>query len=294
MKPASFHYERPERLDQLVELLEHYGDEAKIIAGGQSLVPMMNMRLARPETLIDINRIKDMDYIRLNGSQLEIGALTRQMSLEQSELLKLHCPILSHAVSRIGHYAIRQRGTVGGSIAHADPSAELPVMAVLLDAQLHIVSADGERVVPADQFFVTIYTTDLMPNECIKAVTFSLITAEEGWSYRDFTRRAGDFAIVSVGCVVKLDGDGQVTQLRLAIGGVDDVPRLMQDETAACLGKLFDEELVQELTGSIIDHLEPGSDLHASAEFRCDLLRKLIPETVWEAAGRMGHGRKSE
>lgn len=293
MKPASFHYERPERLDQLVELLEHYGDEAKIIAGGQSLVPMMNMRLARPETLIDINRIKDLDYIRVNDSRLEIGALARQMSLEHSDLLKLHCPILPHAVSRIGHYAIRQRGTVGGSIAHADPSAELPVMAVLLDAQLHIVSADGERVVPANQFFVTIYTTDLMPNECIKAVTFPML-ADEGWSYRDFTRRAGDFAIVSVGCLLQLDGDGRVTRLRLAVGGVDDIPRLMQDETDACMGRLLDEVLVQELTGSIIDHLEPGSDLHASADFRCDLLRKLVPETVWEASGRIGYGRKSE
>lgn len=292
MKPASFRYERPERLDELLRLLDRSADEAKIIAGGQSLVPMMNMRLARPACLIDINLIGELSYIRLNGDRLEIGALTRQTELEQSDLLRRHCPILPYAVRKIGHYAIRQRGTLGGSLAHADPSAELPVMAVLLDATLHVVSAEAERTVPADQFFITIYTTDLLPNELIKAVDFPVLGPDEGWSYRDFARRAGDFAIVSAGCVLKLDESGRIGRLRMAIGGVDAVPYLVRDEADVLAGREPDEALIAELTDHVIAQLQPGSDIHASAEYRIDLLRVLIPEAVKEALEKIRQGGK--
>lgn len=294
MKPASFRYQRPESLDELLQLLDQYSDEAKIIAGGQSLVPMMNMRLARPDLLIDMNRIKELSYIKYEEERFIIGALTRQTELEQSELLLHHCPILPFAVHKIGHFAIRQRGTIGGSLAHADPSAELPVMAVLLDATLHITSMEGERCVQADQFFVTIYTTDLMPNEVIKAVELRPLEADEGWSYKDFARRTGDFAIVSVGCVLKLDENGRVSSLRMVIGGVDAVPYLLQDEIQEFAGREPDVAFIGELTETITGLLEPGSDIHASAEFRIDLLKVLIPDAIREAVGRIDLGRSGE
>lgn len=283
MKPASFQYKQPKGQVELLKLLGELGDDAKIIAGGQSLVPMMNMRLARPEIIIDINQISELDYIRRKGNRVEIGTLTRQMKLEESELLKEYCPVLPFAVSKIGHYAIRQRGTVGGSIAHADPSAELPLMALLLDSHIHIISENGERLVPAEEFFISIYTTELMPDELLKSIDFRLLEKNERWAYQDFTRRAGDFSIVSVGCLLQMDENKKVTRLRVVVGGVDIIPRVFQEELKEHIGMKLNEHILSNITETIIDDLDPNSDLHATAEYRIDLLRKMIPDTIKKA-----------
>ncbi|MEB3100819.1 FAD binding domain-containing protein [Ferviditalea candida] len=290
MKPARFSYSRPEQLKELFELLDRHADSAKIIAGGQSLVPMMNMRLARPEVLIDINRLTDLSYIVRKEERIEIGALTRQSDIEGSELLKEACPILPFAVGKIGHYAIRQRGTIGGSVVHADPSAELPVIASLLDANIHIASSEGERTVPAEEFFVTIYTTDLLPMEVVTSIDFPVLEAGEGWAYRDFTRRAGDYAIVSVGATMKLDEQGQVNRMRLALGGVQDIPHNVKSLLDPYLDAVPDKEWMHYLVEEITSELDANSDIHASSEDRIELLKVLIPAAVDDALQRAKGG----
>lgn len=294
MKPARFSYSRPERLEELFELLDRYADSAKIIAGGQSLVPMMNMRLARPEFLIDINRLTDLNDIVSKQERVEIGALTRQADIEKSELLKELCPVLPFAVSKIGHYAIRQRGTIGGSVVHADPSAELPVIASLLDAHIHIASSEGERTVPAEEFFVTIYTTDLLPSEIVTSIDFPIMEAGEGWSYRDFTRRVGDYAVVSVGTTMKLDEQGRVNRMRLVLGGVQDIPYNLKSILDPYLDAVPDEAWIQSLVEEITSDLEVNSDIHASSEDRIELLNILIPAAVHEAVQRTKGGESVE
>ncbi len=286
MKPASFTYKRAESLEEVFELLEEHMDEAKIIAGGQSLVPMMNMRLARPAYLIDINNVKGLDYIREENGRIHIGALTRQCDLEQSPLLKEKCPIIPHGVTKIGHYSIRQRGTLGGSLVHADPSAELPVLASLFNANIHIASSEEQRTVPATEFFITIYTTDLMPTEIVTAVDFPVMDPHEGWSYQDFTRRVGDFAIVSVAVTVKLDQEEKVENMRMVIGGAETIPFNLQEMLQSYIGKKADDEWLTSLAEEAVSMLEPGSDIHASEEDRRELLHVLIPKAVKEAIQR--------
>ena len=224
MKPASFTYHRPRELDEALNLLDNYSDDAKVLAGGQSLVPMMNMRLVRPAHLVDINEIGGLSYIRKTEDKLQIGALTRQANLEQSAVLKEFCPIISEAIHRVGHLAIRQRGTIGGSIVHADPSAEMPIMAALFNANLTITSTEGTRIVPACEFFITIHTTDLQPNELLTEVEFPLMNSKDGWSHQEFARRSRDFAIVSAATILSLDEVGKVSHILMALGGAKSIP----------------------------------------------------------------------
>jgi carbon-monoxide dehydrogenase medium subunit len=220
VKPARFSYEAPATLDAALAALAARPDEAKIIAGGQSLAPMINMRLAQPAHLVDINGIAELAGIRLDGDRLVVGALTRHAALAGDALVEAHCPILAHAASTIGHYAIRQRGTVGGSLAHADPAAQLPLIAVLLDAEMEVASATGRRTVPAQDFFLSIFTTALAADELLVAVRFPCLAPGTGWGFRLFNRRAGDFAFALVAASLTR----QSPALRLAAGGIAAVP----------------------------------------------------------------------
>ncbi|MCF8565048.1 xanthine dehydrogenase family protein subunit M [Alicyclobacillus tolerans] len=287
MKPANFSYHRPSNLDEALKLLDTYPDEAKVIAGGQSLVPMMNMRLARPEYLIDINDLKDLSFIRKAGDWIEVGALTRQAELEASALLKEFCPIVPEAIRHVGHYAIRQRGTVGGSIAHADPSAELPLLAVLLRAQMAITSSEGTRTASAEEFFVTIYTTDLLPTELVTQVSFPVLGPKQGFSYQEFSRRAGDFALVSAGSVLTLDDEGKVVDLNLAVAGADAIPLNVRDKVASFCGEKPDENWIKSVSQAAIEGLEPDSDLHATAQDRLEWLELLIQRALKESLVRV-------
>src|SRR5579871_1043451 len=198
MKPARFSYEAPTSIADTLAALAARGADAKIIAGGQSLAPMMNMRIAQPGHLIDINRVAGLDQIRLEGDYLICGALMRHADLARHVLAWTHAPMLAHAAGTIGHYAIRQRGTLGGSLAHADPAAQLPLAAVTLDATIEIASTSGGRLIAARDFFASIFTTVLEPHELIVAVHVPIARAGEGWGFRLFTRRAGDFALALV------------------------------------------------------------------------------------------------
>lgn len=288
MKPAPFSYHAAQTLDEAFALLQAHGDEARILAGGQSLTPMMNMRMARPTHLVDIGGIEDLAYIRGNGDRIEIGALTRHYQLEQSSLVQRVCPILAAAARNIGHYAIRQRGTIGGSLAHADPAAELPLMAVLFDTEIEIGSGAGNRVVMASDFLVSIYTTALKPNEILTQVVFPTLVAGEGWGFRWVSRRVGDFAIVSVAVTVKLDSSGRVERLRLAVGGVDAKPLALGQLADAYVGQGPGSRWVEAIAEEAAGQMQPGSDLHASAEYRRELTQVLLRRALRDALDRLG------
>jgi carbon-monoxide dehydrogenase medium subunit len=222
VKPARFSYEAPTTVAGVLAALAARGDTAKIIAGGQSLAPMMNMRIAQPGHLIDINRVADLGTVRLEQDHLVCGALVRHADLARHELVRTHAPMLAHAAQTIGHYAIRQRGTLGGSLAHADPAAQLPLVAVALDASIEIAAEAGHRTVPATEFFSSIFTTALEPHELLVAVRVP-VGRPCGWGFRLFTRRAGDFALVLVACSLTRAPDG-VADIRLAVGGIGPTP----------------------------------------------------------------------
>lgn len=226
MKPARFAYASPATLPEALSLLAEHED-ARIIAGGQSLVPMMNMRIAQPELLVDINRIEGLSGVHLDGNHLVIGTLTRHADLAANELVREHAPILAHAAGTIGHVAIRQRGTIGGSLSHADPAAQLPLIAMLLDAEINVQSAEGERTIPAVEFFETLFTTTLEPGEMVVSIRVPVLPKGHGWGFGLFNRRSGDFAEVS--CAALRVGQGAETSIRLVVGAVVSAPMRADD-----------------------------------------------------------------
>lgn len=224
MKPAAFSYHRPASIDEALALLADPGADAKLLAGGQSLGPMMNMRLASPAQLIDLNDLAEMAYVRLTAEGLEIGALTRHHQVAESPLVWQHCALLAQAARTIGHYAIRQRGTLGGSLAHADPAAQHALVAVTLGARLTLVRRGGRRVVDASEFFQSAMTTALAPDEMILSVTYPCLQPGEASAFHLFNRRHGDFAIVAVAATLAVR-DARVAQLRIGVGGAGPVPQ---------------------------------------------------------------------
>ena len=281
MKPAAFAYLRPDSLEEALRQLSACGGSAKLIAGGQSLGPMMNMRLATPGELIDLNDLTELAYIRDVGDALEVGALTRHAQLAASPLVQARCPLLAQAARTIGHYAIRQRGTLGGSLAHADPVAQLPLVAATLQAQFTLVSSSGRRTVPAADFFQSAMTTALAPDEIIHSVRFAK-TGEgegEGTSFQLFNRRHGDYAIVAVAACVTLAG-AQVTRLRLGVGGVAAVPRSCDDIVRPLLGRVADAAWAAEVALAVRAAVEPEDDPRISALYRRELVQFLVERAV--------------
>ena len=284
MKPASFAYHRVGSLDQALALLDQHGDEARLLAGGQSLVPMLNLRLARFAHLVDINPLRDLDYVRETDGGIEIGALTRHVTLERSELVRRRCPILGAAARNIGHVAIRERGTLGGSLALADPAAELPLIATLLDAELEIASSTQRRRVRAREFFVAVLTTALEPNEALVCARFPAVAAGEGFGLQALSRRAGDFAIVNAAATARLDG-GRIAKLRMALGGVDATPVALASLERAQAGATPDAAWAEAMAEAAVREVEPHDDPHASADYRRDLVRVLLARALSDALG---------
>jgi CO/xanthine dehydrogenase FAD-binding subunit len=284
VKPASFAYHRPQTVEQALQLLGELG-EARPLAGGQSLVPMMNMRLARPEHLVDLNDLANLAYIRETDGAVVLGAMTRHRTVEQSALLTRQCPILPAAARTIGHGAIRERGTVGGSLALADPSAQWPLLAVLLDARIELAAQGGRRAVSAGDFLTGVFATAIAPGEIIASVAFPPLAAGEGWSYRGFTRRHGDFAIVAAAATVALDADGRLARLRLAVSGVADRP-IRLDTVAAARGRVPDDAMLADLGRAAAAAVAPHDDAVASAAFRRDLVEALTAGVVGDAIER--------
>jgi carbon-monoxide dehydrogenase medium subunit len=269
MKPAPFDYYAPENVAEAVALLQAYGDDAKILAGGQSLMPLMNLRLARPRVIIDINRLAELDFIDIDANEtLVIGALTRQRAVERSTVAREQNPPLAAAVRLIGHFQIRNRGTVGGSIAHADPAAELPAVCVLLDAELSLKSQSGLRTIAAEEFFLGYLTTAIEPIELLTEIRIPPWRRGEGWAIEEISRRKGDFAIVGVALRVKLDESDRIESAGVVAFGAAGRPQRLARSQAALQGREADHGAAEELRKIIAAELEPDSDVHAAAEYR--------------------------
>lgn len=287
MKPAAFRYHRPGTLDEALALLAEHGDAAKAVAGGQSLVPMMNLRLAQPAELVDLGELRGADAIAERAGFVEIGALASHQALAEAELLRERCPLLAEAAATIGHHAIRQRGTLGGSLAHADPAAQLPLVALTLGAEIEIASLRGRRTVAASEFFVSVMTTVLEPDELIVAVRFPVAAAREGHAFRLFNRRTGDYAIASVAACLQLRGDA-VERLRVGVGAVEAVPQLLSDLAEAQRGRTVDAAWVEQVATGARDAIQPEEDERIPAIYRRELVQTLVARALSAAAQRAG------
>lgn len=275
MKPAKFKYFKPNNLKEAFRLLEEYEDDCQILSGGQSLVPTMNMRLANPSHVIDINHITELDYIKNEGKFLKIGALTRQSSIERANVVKESCKLLFETVPHIGHVQTRNRGTVGGSIVHADPSAELPLTLLTLNGSVKISSSNEERIVNAEDFFITYLTTDILPTEILTEIHLPIDERRSGASFQEFVKRHGDFAIVAVSAYITVDESNQISKVRLGLGGVDAVPLLIEDVNELLKGEILSDSLIDEVCQIVESEVDTESDLHASSEYRVHLSKVL-------------------
>jgi carbon-monoxide dehydrogenase medium subunit len=293
MKPAPFDYYSPASIDEALSHLSEHGYDAKLIAGGQSLIPMMNFRLAEPSILIDLNRIDALAYIEPNGKDgLRIGAMTRHHALETDPQIAEHAPLLYEVMPLIASPQIRSRGTIGGSLAHADPSAELATLSVALDAEFLLRTKEKTRTVPARDFFVGMFTTLLEPDEMLVEITFPPMTPSTGWSMKEIARRAHDFALVGVAALVSLSDGDTCEGARLVFMSVGDGPveaplacEMLAGQSLST--KIF--EAAAEKASS--EEIDPGGDIHASADFRRHLARVLTVRALGEAFSRAKNGR---
>ncbi|ABG04821.1 molybdopterin dehydrogenase, FAD-binding protein [Rubrobacter xylanophilus DSM 9941] len=287
MKPTAFEFRRASTVEEAVEQLVELGDDAKLLAGGQSLIAMMNFRLVRPSALVDINGISDLQYLEPDGEGLKIGALTphRWVELMEDPDILEGFSVLKRAARWVGHYPIRTRGTFGGSIAHADPSAEWCMLALLLDAEIVAVGPAGERVIPASDFFHGFFMTDLQPDEMLLEVRFPRPTAHA--ALQEFSRRAGDFAIVAAAVALDIR-DGACDSARVVLGGVADVPLRIEQAEKVLEGADVEPEVFREAGREAAKAIDPPSDVHGSAEYRRDLAAVLVERALREAAGNDG------
>lgn len=290
VKPARFEYHVPSTLTEAVETLAALVEdaEAKVIAGGQSLVPLMNMRLSRPDHLIDLRDLAELHDLRVDEDTVTVGSMVTQRTLERSAQVAQRNGLLTCAASHIAHFQIRERGTVGGSVSHADPSAELPLVATVLDASLDVRGRAGTRTLSARDFFVSFLTTALDEDEVVTAVRFRSLGPDEGWGFREFSRRRGDFALVGAAATVRLVG-GRYDEVRIGFSGVSGVPVLAEGLDDLVLGEEPSPRLAAEVAQRAAARVEPTSDIHATAEDRRDLMRHLSAHVLQDATARTVH-----
>jgi CO/xanthine dehydrogenase FAD-binding subunit len=269
MKPAAFEYVVADSVEMAVASLA--AGDARIIAGGQSLVPMLNFRLLRPAVLVDINRIAGLAFIRDDPRAVTIGALTRHHQLETSPVIARHFPVLACAMTHVAHLAIRNRGTIGGSLSHADPAAELPMMAMLLDAELRVVSSAGTRAVAARDFFRGALTVDLGEGEMVTEIVLPKLPPATGWGFEEVSRRSGDFALAAVAATLTLS-EGAITQARIAVTGVAPTPRRVGAAESLLNGARLGEGVSNAVIDAVRAEAEPETDLHGSADYRRHLV----------------------
>jgi len=287
MKPAPFAYAVPESVAEAISLLRRYDGEARVLAGGQSLVPLLNMRLARPAALIDLNRTRELTGIRERDGSIEIGAMTRQRDIERSALVRERQPLLDAATRNIGHPQIRNRGTMGGSLAHAHPASEYQAAAVALGARFAVGGATGTRIVPAEEFFVTYLTTALEPDEVLTAVEWPTMAQGTGWSLLEVARRHGDFALAGVAATVAATG-GRCGEARIALFGIAGTAVRARAAETAMAGATLDAASYGRAAEAAHDEIdEPPSDVHASGAYRRHLVRVLVERALREAAARV-------
>lgn len=274
MKPAPFEYAAPNTLEEVIDLLGELADEEpKVIAGGQSLVPMMNLRLVRPTHIIDLNRVEELRGTSVADSEVRIGAITSHVDIEDARELDDVLPLLRVVASNIGYRQIRYRGTVGGSCCHADPAAEWPMATRALDAHFDVAGPDGTRTIAAEDFYVTVFTPAVEPTEVLTAVRIAVPSRPWGWGFSEFARKMGDFAVVAATAVVE-GAEGTVVRARLAIAGAALTPLRSPAAEQLLVGTVLgDESAVARAADAAADEVEPPSDVHGSAAFRRELVR---------------------
>ncbi|MCL6522336.1 MAG: xanthine dehydrogenase family protein subunit M [Firmicutes bacterium] len=288
MKPPRFAYAAPSSLEEALELLGRYGGEAKVLAGGQSLMPLLNLRLVRPEVLVDVNRLPGQDRIEERNGFLELGMLVRHRQAERSALVRERLPLLHEAVRQIGHPQIRNRGTLCGSVAHADPAAELPAVLTALDGEVLLRSRSGRRALPAGEFFLGFLTTALEPEELVEGIRLPVAPPRSGAAFVEFSRRAGDFALVGVAAQLTFAGDGSIAAAGLALTGVGAGPFKAAAAEESLRGQRPSARLFAEVARQVREAVEPEADIHASAEYRrhlAEVLTRRALETAWRRAG---------
>ena len=281
MKPAPFDYLAATSAEEAIAALVQHGDEAKLLAGGQSLVPMLNLRLARPAVLVDINRAAELDYLRETDGRVHIGAIRRQAAVERWARERL--PLLATALKHVGHLAIRNRGTVVGSVAHADPASELPALLLCLDGDVVARGPRGDRVIPAGALYRAPLTTSVAADELVTEARFTLPRPEAGWGFAEVARRHGDFALVGAAALLWLDGGGRVAGARLAFFGVGSTPTRGTAAETALTGQTPSTERIVAAARAAAAVLQPEGDLHASARYRQDVAAVLAERTLAEA-----------
>lgn len=286
MKPAAFEYDDPRTVDETLALLARHGDECKILAGGQSLVPLMNFRLARPGRLIDINGVDSLGHIKVDNGRLLLGAMARHAQVERSNDIAARWPLLHEAIGWVGHAQIRNRGTVGGSVAHADPAAELPAAFAALDARFHVLSRRGPRVLRWDELFVSEFTTALAPDELLTAVEVPVQDPSTGTAIVEFARRHGDFALGGAAVTINLARDGTCTAVAIALLSAGPRPVRAEAAERALTGARVDEAAIQQAAAEAVTGLRPTGDLHGSSEYRIKLLRVMTERALTKAVQR--------
>ena len=291
MKPAPFDYFIPATLDEALALLAEHGGEAKPLAGGQSLIPAMNFRLARPAVLVDLNAISELAYVRPESGGVAVGAMTRQRVVERSEVVARAAPLLAEALPSIAHPQIRNRGTMGGSIAHADPSAELPAVMLALEARFRAQGSTGERSIPAAEFFKGMLETALEPGELLVEIAVPPLPASTGTAFLEVARRHGDYAMVGVAVIVTLDPRGRCKQARISLLSVGDGPVLATEAGKVLAGQTPSADLLRAAGDAAATHdIDPPSDIHATAAYRRRLAAVLTRRALGRAFERAGKG----
>ena len=287
MKAAPFEYSRAASVAEACELLARHGGDAKLVAGGQSLVPMMAMRLVRPSRLVDINEITALKFIEVGKDGARTGAATRQCVVERDELLAARVPLLRQALAWVGHVQTRNRGTVGGSLAHADPAAELPLVAQALGAKVTLRSTRGARTLAAAEFFAGPMATAASADECLEEIHWPAWPEKRtGSAFTEISIRHGDFAMVAAAAQVALDGDGRCTRAALGLGGAGGTPLAFPKIAARLVGARLDDKTIDEIANDAAKATEPGSDLHATKEYRRHLARVLAARALRGARER--------
>jgi CO/xanthine dehydrogenase FAD-binding subunit len=285
MKPPPFDYHAPQTAAEALELLGRYGADARLLAGGQSLVPLLNFRLSAPAVIVDLNHAADLAYIKEENGQVRMGAMTRQRAIEFSPPVKSRLPLLAEATRWVGHLPTRSRGTIGGSLAHSDPAAEYPAVAAALDAELVIRGRAGERVVRASEFFVGFMTTALQPSEMLVEVRMAAQAPDSGWAFEEFSRRHGDFAIIGIAAMLEVEGN-RCRSARLAACGAGPTAIRLRAAEEILEQNGVDDRYIDEAAARAAELVDPGADLHTSAEYRRHLTRVLTRRALKRAIER--------
>lgn len=286
MKPAAFDYIAPNSLEAAVEAIAAANGDGKVLAGGQSLMPLLNFRMTRPTVVVDLMHIPGMSFIELRGNAVAIGAMTRHADLEFSDLVASKLPVMAAAMRHVAHLAIRNKGTIGGSLSHADPAAELPMLAVFYGATIKVQGSNGRREIAAEDFFVSALTNCLDPDEIVFEIDFPVLASHAGWAFEEVARRFGDFALACIAVSFEVLDD-RIADARVAVMGVADTPRRLREAEQALKGARRAPEAAAGFAEIVRSCLSPPSDIHVSAEYRKNLIGALAERaftTAWTRA----------